>query len=160
MFSFLKKKEESKLNILAPMNGKLVYSKDIPDDTFREEILGKCVAIEPTEGKVYSPVDGTLSVVAKTKHALNITSADGIEILIHIGMDTVSLKGEPFNVIASQGAEIKKGDLLMEFDMEMIKAAGLPIISPVVICNSDDYEKFDFANEGDVAVGDTIIKIS
>lgn len=140
MFNLFKKQNKNEI-IYSPIKGKVVDSSLIPDDTFKDEILGPGVAIEPAEGKVYSPVDGELTLVIDTKHAMSITSDKGTEILLHIGIDTVNLKGEPFKVHVEQGSKIKKGDLLMEFDINQITDAGLSIISPVVICNADNYKE-------------------
>lgn len=159
MLSFLKKKIPSNEVIKAPLIGNVIESSQIPDETFAEEMLGMGVAFEPKEGKVYSPVDGTLSMVPKSKHAVTVTSDEGAEILIHIGLDTVSLKGGPFNVVLEEGSKVKAGDLLMEFDMEAIKAAGLSTISPVVICNSDDFKDVIRHTGKEANVGDMIMEI-
>ncbi len=104
-------------------------------------MLGKGAAIIPTVGKVVAPMDGTIAMVFDTKHAISMTSESGIEILIHIGLDTVSLKGEPFTAHVASGDQVKAGDLLLEFDIEAIKAAGLDTVSPIVICNTPDYSE-------------------
>lgn len=101
--------------------------------------MGKGVAIEPTEGKLISPVDGTLTSVFPTGHAFGITSESGAEILIHIGVDTVQLDGKHFFAKVKQGDQVKAGELLSEFDIKAIKAEGYSLITPVVITNSDNY---------------------
>lgn len=159
MFGFLKKKTSDNEIIYAPMAGKAIESSEIPDPTFGEEMLGKGMAIVPSEGKLYAPFDGTVSVVFKTCHAITMTSDAGTEMLLHVGLDTVSLKGGPFDVKVAEGSTVKKGDLLMEFDISAIKEAGLSIISPMVICNSDDFNDVIRIPSGDVVPGDKLMEI-
>ena len=161
MFDFFKKKQP-KANgsiIGAPIEGEAVLSSEISDPTFGEEMLGKGMAIKPTVGKVYAPVDGTVAMVFDTKHAITITSNEGAEILIHVGLDTVSLKGEPFTAHVAADQKVKKGDLLLEFDMDAIRAAGLDTISPVIICNSDDYKEVKRFTGKQVKPGDDIMEL-
>ena len=143
----------------APIQGKAVAISEVSDPTFGQEILGKGFAIQPSVGKVFAPIDGTVEMIFDTKHAISMSSASGIQILIHVGLDTVSLKGEPFKAYVEAGQNVKKGDLMLEFDMDAIKAAGLETITPVVICNSFDYKEI-IANVGkDVAVGDDVLTL-
>lgn len=129
-------------HVYAPMEGQAVAITEVPDPTFAEAMLGNGIAIQPTDGKVVSPVDGTVDMMFDTGHAVSLVSDSGIEILIHIGLETVSLEGKPFKIAVKSGDKVKKGQLLVEADLEAIKAAGLPIITPVVICNTDNYSKF------------------
>ena len=129
-------------HIYAPMEGQAVALSEVPDPTFAEGMLGNGIAIQPTDGKVCSPVDGTVDMMFATGHAVSLVSETGIEILIHVGLETVSLVGKPFKIAVKNGDKVKKGQLLMEADLEAIKAAGLPTITPVVICNTDNYPKF------------------
>ena len=147
-------------NVLgAPVEGKAVAISEVSDPTFGEEILGKGMAIIPTVGKVVAPIDGTIGMVFDTKHAISMTSKSGIEILIHVGLDTVTLNGEPFTAYVKAGQNVKAGDLMLEFDIEAIKAAGLETITPVVICNTDDYKDV-VANVGkDVKTLDEVLTI-
>lgn len=144
MFDLLKekiglgKKEEV---LLSPIEGRTVAISEVNDPTFSQEMLGKGVAIIPSAGRVISPVDGTIEIVFDTKHAISMTSDTGIQILIHVGIDTVSLKGAPFKAYVRTGDRVKAGDLMLEFNIETIKKAGLNTITPVIICNSYDYEK-------------------
>ncbi len=158
MFDFLKKKKNVEV-IGAPIEGETVTSAEIPDPVFSEEMMGKGIAIKPAVGKVYSPVDGSVVMVFDTKHAITLQSAGGAEILIHIGLDTVSLNGAPFNVLVEAGAAVKKGDLLVEFDMDAIKAAGLEVITPVVICNADDFKGMERFTGKQVKPGDAVIEL-
>lgn len=161
MFDFFKKKQSKTDGSLigAPVEGEAVPSSEISDPTFSEEMLGKGIAIRPSASKVYAPVSGTITMVFDTKHAISITSEEGAEILIHVGLDTVSLKGAPFTAHVTADQKVKKGDLLLEFDMEAIKAAGLDTITPVIICNSDDYKDIRRFTGKQVKPGDDIMKL-
>ena len=141
MFDFLKKKTKGNVEVIgAPLKGEVVESSAINDPTFAEEMLGKGMAIKPAEGKVYAPFDGTVAMIFHTKHAVSLVSDKGAEVLIHVGLDTVMLKGEHYTAHVENGAVVKKGDLLLEFDMAAIAEAGYDTITPVVICNTDDYK--------------------
>lgn len=159
LFDVFKKKDNS-LVLGAHMEGKCVSIKEVPDPTFGEEILGKGIAIVPKDGHVYAPADGTISTVFPTGHAVGLTTADGAEILIHIGLDTVELKGEPFEIKVSNEQSVKKGDLLIVADLEKIKAAGKDVITPLVICNSDAYSGVEAFTGKDVKPGDEVLKLS
>ena len=126
--------------ILVPITGEVSDIKNCQDPVFAGEMVGKGSLVIPSEGKVYSPVDGEVSMVADSKHAIGITSNSGLEILIHIGLDTVELNGEPYAAHVSQGQKVKSGDLLMDFDIEKIEAAGKSIQTPVIITNADEKE--------------------
>lgn len=155
-FGFGKKEGEV---IGAPIEGEAVEISKVNDPTFGQEILGKGMAIIPSVGKVVAPVNGSVEMVFDTKHALSIKSEEGAEILIHIGLDTVSLKGEPFTTHVSAGQSVKAGDLLLEFDIEAIKAAGLDIISPIVICNTPDYKEIKIQAGASVKVLDEVMTL-
>lgn len=145
--------------ILSPMKGKLIDLSQVSDQVFAEGTLGKGVAIVPSEGKLVSPVDGVVSVVFPTGHAIAITSDDGAEILMHIGFDTVSLNGKYFNIHAIQDEKVKKGDILVEFDIVNIKKERFDITTPVVITNSDSYFEVNQIKEGFVTQGDEILSL-
>ncbi|MBQ6890204.1 MAG: PTS glucose transporter subunit IIA [Oscillospiraceae bacterium] len=144
----------------APMAGKAVAISQVPDPTFAEGMLGNGIAIEPSEGKVFAPCDATVDMMFATGHAVSLIADFGAEILIHVGLETVSLEGKPFTVHVANGDKVKKGQLLMEADLEAIKAAGLPTITPVVICNTDDYPTFNTFVEKAVAPGDAVIELA
>ena len=158
LFDFLKKKDTNEI-LGAPIEGEAVESAEISDPTFGMELLGKGMAIKPAVGKVYAPVDGTVTMVFETKHAISITSNGGAEILIHIGLDTVSLNGAPFTIHVNADDKVKKGDLIAEFDMDAIKAAGLETITPIIICNSDDYKDVVRSTGKMVKPGDDIMEL-
>ncbi len=158
LFDFMKKKDEAEI-IAAPVAGEAVESAQINDPTFAEEMLGKGLAIKPSDTKVYAPFDGTVAMVFETKHAVSLTSEKGAEVLIHVGLDTVSLNGEHFTVHTEDGASVKKGDLLLEFDKEAIAAAGFDTIVPVVLCNTDDYKEVRRKTGSIVKPGDTVMEL-
>lgn len=144
----------------APVKGECVPVTEVSDPTFGQEILGKGVAIKPTEGKVVAPCDGTIDMIFDTGHAVSMTAVFGAEILIHVGLDTVELKGQHYKIIAKNGQKVKQGDLLIEFDPEAIKAAGYDTITPVVICNSDDYSQIETFTGKTVTNEDLIMRLT
>ena len=147
-------------NVYAPMAGKAVAISEVPDPTFAEGMLGNGVAIEPTEGKVYAPCDATVDMMFTTGHAVSLVADFGAEILIHVGLETVSLEGKPFTVHVANGDKVKKGQLLIEVDLDAVKAAGLPTITPVVICNTDDYKTFKTSVGKTVTNEDAVISLA
>lgn len=159
LFDFMKKKDDVEV-IAAPVAGEAVESSQISDPTFGEEMLGKGMAIKPSDTKVYAPFDGTVAMVFDTKHAVSLISEKGAEVLIHIGLDTVTLNGEHFIAHTEDGATVKKGDLLLEFDKEAIEAAGFDTIIPVVICNTDDYKEVRRKTGSVVKPGDTVMELA
>ena len=144
----------------APVAGKAVPVSQVPDPTFAEELLGKGVAIEPTEGKVYAPCDATVDMMFETGHAVSLVAECGAEILIHVGLETVTLKGKHFTIHAANGDKVKKGDLLIEFDLEAIKAEGFNTITPMLICNSGDYGTFKTNVNKAVTNADVVIELA
>ena len=144
----------------APMAGKAVPITEVPDPTFAEGMLGNGIAIEPAEGKVYAPCDATVDTMFTTGHAVSLAADCGAEILIHVGLETVGLEGKPFKIHVANGDKVKKGQLMIEVDLDEVKAAGLPTITPMVICNSDDYTTFDTIVGKDVTNDDVVIKLA
>jgi len=153
---FFKKKE---IEIEAPVRGQLISIKDVPDATFSEEMVGKGVAIIPEGNEIYSPVDGKITTVFITGHAIGITTKEGVDLLIHIGMDTVNLKGEGFEVKVKDGKHIKQGDLLIVVDFDKLKEKGYRLETPVIICNPDQFKNITYTNPGNVNKGDVIMKV-
>jgi len=145
--------------IESPLNGELQKLADISDSAFASGALGKGVAIKPAEGKLISPVSGTVSALFGTNHAIGIETKHGAELLFHIGMDTVQLDGEFFKPYVSQGDKIEKGQLLIEFDIEGIEKSGYEIITPVVITNYDQYEAITTAEEGNIQIGNPLLTL-
>ena len=118
------------------------------DETFAGEILGKGMAVIPSEGKVYAPFDGTVETIFPTGHAVALKSAQGVEALIHVGMDTVKLNGKYYTAKVQDGASVKKGDLLVEFDLDGIRGEGYDVTTPVVITNTDEYAQVKAVKTG------------
>lgn len=147
------------ITLYSHMNGTAVKLEDVEDDVFSQKILGEGAAVEPSEGKLYAPCDGKIDSVFDTKHAVNMVSDDGVEILLHIGIDTVKLGGQYFEAHVSDGQEVKKGDLLISFDMDKIKAAGYKVTTPLIIGNTDDYASVEPVAQNSVSAGDMILKI-
>lgn len=147
------------ITLYSHMNGTAVKLEDVEDEVFSQKILGEGAAVEPSEGKLYAPCDGKIDSVFDTKHAVNMVSDDGVEILLHIGIDTVKLGGQYFEAHVSDGQEVKKGDLLISFDMDKIKAAGYKVTTPLIIGNTDDYVSVEPVAQNSVSAGDMILKI-
>ena len=145
--------------LFAHMNGEIIDIEKTEDEVFSTKVLGEGIAIEPTEGKLYSPTDGMVSMVFKTKHAINIISDNGCEILLHVGIDTVKLGGKYFVAHVKDGDRIKKGDLLISFDMDKIKEEGFKLTTPLVVCNGADYQSVKTVAKGKISTGEEIMKI-
>ncbi|EQF23222.1 PTS system, glucose subfamily, IIA component domain protein [Clostridioides difficile CD160] len=141
MFNIFKKKENKTEKIYSPFKGNLVNLEDVPDLAFAQKMMGDGVAIIPSEGKLYSPVDGEIVSIFDSKHAVMIKSADGTNMLIHVGLETVSLEGKPFDVKVKAGDKVKAKDLIMEVDLDIIKSNDLHVITPVVIMDDVDAVK-------------------
>ena len=146
----------SDVTVSSPLNGELVELSKVPDATFADGVLGQGVAILPSEGKLYSPVNGTVASVFDTKHAIALVTDSGAEMLIHVGLETVSLNGKYFTPKVKDGDKVKAGDLLMEFDLESIKKE-FPTFTPVLVTNADEYSSVDvIKTSGPVKVGDQL----
>lgn len=152
-------KVENNSIIVAPIEGNAISLEEVGDGVFSEGMLGKGVAIEPAVGRAVSPVDGVVSTVFDTKHAVGLTSDNGVEVLIHIGLDTVKLNGKHFTTHVKAGDQVKAGDLLVEFDIEKIKEAGYPTVTPVIVTNTDSYEDVEAIAKGSVKEKDKLISV-
>lgn len=147
------------LEIVSPVQGELIPLSEVKDEVFSQGALGKGAAVIPTEGIVKSPVDGELTTLFPSLHAMGITSDSGEEILIHVGMDTVQLEGKHFKAHAKQGDRVKKGDIIVEFDIEAITKEGYSVETPVVITNSDNYLDIINSKPGHVTNNDVILTV-
>lgn len=145
--------------VCAPLTGKAVALSEVSDPTFGEEILGKGAAIIPSDGRVVAPVNGTVETVFDTLHAIGLKSEEGVEILIHIGLDTVKLGGKHFKVHVKSGDHVTVGTLLVEADLEKIKEEGYDVITPVIVSNSFDYGDVLAVTGQDVKAGDDLLKV-
>lgn len=146
--------------VLSPAIGTTVALKEVPDATFAEEIMGKGIAINPSVGEIYAPFSGEVVTFFKTGHALGMRSKEGVELLIHVGIDTVNLNGAHFHPKVKQGDQVQAGDLLLTFDIEEIKAAGYEIITPVIVTNTENYLDVIGVDENQpIKPGDWLIQI-
>lgn len=147
------------IEIAAPLNGDVINIKDIHDEVFSGGALGTGAGIIPAEGTVFSPADGVVSTIVPTNHAFGITTDEGADILIHIGINTVELNGKYFNMLVRQGDSVKKGQKLMEFDIKAIRDAGFNLESPVLVTNSSDYQSVDITGKNHIRCGETLLSI-
>ena len=163
---FLKKKEDVKQApvwpaiIGAECKGTVVPMENIPDEVFSQGILGQCIGIDPAEGKVFAPVDGEITQAPDSGHALGLMSTGGVEVLIHVGVDTVDMNGDGFTPRVKEGDKVKKGQLLLEMDLDKIAAAKHPAVVITVITNTDDFAAVEAVASGTVEVGADLLKVS
>ena len=143
----------------AHLSGTVVALADVADEAFASGALGLGVAVEPSEGKLYAPADGVIDMVFDTKHAVGMTTADGTELLMHIGIDTVKLGGKHFTAHVAAEQSVRKGDLLVSFDMDAIRAEGYPLTTPMLVCNSDDYAAVEAVAAGKIKAGTDLLKV-
>lgn len=146
--------------LYAHMTGKAVPLEEVGDEVFSAKVLGEGIAIEPAEGRLYAPCDGRVDMVFDTKHAVNIVSSDGCEVLLHIGIDTVKLGGKYFESHVEAGQQVRRGDLLVTFDMEKIRRAGYKLTTPMIVGNTEDYGSVKSAASGEVRAGEEAIRIN
>jgi len=146
--------------ILAPVAGEVCPFSEVKDEVFSSGAMGNGIAIKPSEGVLKSPVDGTVSLVFPTGHAIGLKSKNGAEILIHIGMDTVELNGEGFEVLVSKDQEVKAGQPLVKFDLDAIKAKGYDLTTPVIITNSKSYKEIGGSKQAAVKAGDQLLSLA
>lgn len=144
--------------VYSPLKGKAILMADVPDETFASDVLGVGAAVEPTEGKVVAPADGEVSTLFDTHHAIGLTLDNGMEMLIHVGINTVELNGEGYKAHVSEGDKVTRGQTLITFDIPLIKSKGYPVITPVIITNPDDYSDIHKAADGDVDYLDKLIE--
>lgn len=151
----------NKISVTAPISGKIIPITEVPDSVFSEKVLGDGIAIIPSDGKIYSPVNGVVSSVAETLHAYGFTSDDGLDVLVHFGLETVNLKGEGFKSYVKDGDRVSVGDLVAEVDIELLKSKGINIITPVLICGGAEELDMNLCKDKTVyAVKTTLISFS
>lgn len=155
MFHFGRKKSEP-ARVVATQTGKSVALSDVPDEAFAQKMLGDGVAILPSEGTVVSPVEGEIVEVLDSLHAYGIHTKDGLDILVHIGINTVELKGEGFKAFVKVGDQVKAGDKLAEVDLALLKEKGFPAYTPIIITNSDAVKSME-TTLGDTKAGETVV---
>lgn len=165
LFDFIKKETppaavQWPVAVGAAAKGKVLPMAEIPDPVFSEGVLGQCCGIEPVEGKVYAPVDGKVIQVVESLHALGFSGPGGVEILLHIGVDTVDMNGDGFDSKVKVGSIVKKGQLVLTMDLDKIKAAGHPSTVITAITNSNDFTEVTLAAIGKVEPGDNLFTVN
>ena len=145
--------------LYACLNGTVVPLADVKDEAFASGVLGNGIAIEPSDGELVAPADGEISSTFETHHAVGMTTADGAELLMHIGIDTVKLGGKHFTYLVNEGDKVKKGQPLIRFELEAIKAEGYPVTTPIIVCNTDDYAAVAAKASGTVKQGDALLEL-
>lgn len=158
IFDKLFAKKNTGIDLATPVAGEAVPLSQVSDPTFGEEILGKGVAIRPAAGRIVAPCDATIDLMFDTGHAVSLKADCGADVLIHVGLETVSLKGKHFTAHAKTGDHVTAGQLLIEFDREAVAAEGFDTIVPMVICNTTDFQAVN-AHTGAVAEGDTVLTL-
>ncbi|MCL2053782.1 MAG: PTS glucose transporter subunit IIA [Oscillospiraceae bacterium] len=146
--------------ISSPMDGTVIPLSKVSDPVFSQGILGPGIAIQPDSGYVCAPCSAVIEQMFETGHAANLVTDSGVQLLIHVGIDTVKLKGRHYTIIKNSGEKVSKGDILMEFDAAAISGEGFDTVTPVIICNPDDFGKLSFAKEGAIKAGETLITIN
>ena len=145
--------------LAAHMSGTVIPMAEVQDEAFSNCILGDGVAVEPGEGKLYAPADAEVDNLFDTHHAIGLVTEDGVEVLLHIGINTVELKGQHFTAHVAVGQKVKKGDLLISFDMEAIKAAGYLLTTPMIVCNTEDYQSVAPVAQGEIQAGTDLLEV-
>lgn len=151
--------EEQEKILYAPVKGNVIPREEIPDETFASGVLGDGVGIEPEEGLVVAPFDGEISSVTDTRHAVGITGPGEMEVLIHVGVNTVNMQGDGFTLLVKEGDRVKAGQKLLTFDIDKIKAAGYSTTTAVLVTNSDDYESCTVEKTGKTELMEKIIEV-
>jgi sugar PTS system EIIA component len=149
------KNKQKDVTIVAPLTGQVVPLENVPDPVFSQKMMGNGFAIEPTEGQVVSPVEGEVIQLFHTKHAIGLKTAAGVEVLIHIGLETVAMNGEGFEAHVSQGDKVQVGTPLVTFNLNLVKEKAKSTVTPVVITNSDNMESFEMLTSGSVEKAST-----
>ena len=145
--------------LYSPLEGTAIPLSEVKDATFASEVLGKGMAVIPSKGEVKAPCDATVSTIFDTKHAIGLATESGLELLIHIGVDTVELGGKFYTAHVKDGDEVKKGQTLITFDMDAIKAAGYDVTTPLIVTNTDDYEEVKMLAEGTVNNSSEVLEV-
>ncbi|WP_010529793.1 PTS sugar transporter subunit IIA [Lentibacillus jeotgali] len=158
MFKNLFKKGDSKTEIYTPVNGEIVQLEEVPDPVFSQKMMGDGVAVKPAEGKIYAPIDGEIIQIPETKHAIGLRAKDGTEVLVHIGLETVSLEGKGFTASVSIGDQVSIGQPLMDFDLEYIRNNASSDMTPIVITNAQETGKqYTMTEEKEGKASETVI---
>lgn len=165
LFDRFRKKEKVEENvketvIVSPTEGKVVPMEEIPDPVFSQGVLGTCCGVMPEEGKVFAPINGEIVQVSDTKHAVGIAGANGLELIIHVGIDTVDMEGDGFTVNVKKGDPVKKGDLILTMDLDKIKAAGHPDLVILAVTNPGENKEAKLVANENVKPGEDLFQIA
>ncbi|WP_348769469.1 PTS glucose transporter subunit IIA [Buchnera aphidicola] len=155
-FNRKKSNFSKKIEIFAPVSGEIINIEDVPDIVFSKKIVGDGVAIKPSGNKIISPINGTIGKILDSKHAFSMLSEDGVELFVHFGIDTIKLKGEGFEKIAQDDQEVKIGDTIIIFDLNVLEKKARSILTPVVISNMEKFKRIE-KSSGSIIAGETII---
>lgn len=145
--------------IFSPLSGKVIHLSDVPDPVFSSEAMGKGFAVEPSTNKVLAPFDGRVVMTTPSNHAIGICSNTGIELLIHVGLDTVQLNGEGYTLKVTAGENFKKGDELLIFDSNVIQSKGYSLVTPIIITNSANFREIKLSNQATIQAGEKALDI-
>ncbi len=148
------------MTVFSPAEGKAIPLSEVNDEAFAQEILGKGMAVIPSKGQILAPVSGRIENVTDSKHAVNILSDEGAQIIVHVGLDTVKLGGECFDVKVREGDHVNVGDLLLTADIEEIRKRGFDTVTPVIVCNPEDFGELKPLASGKTAAGQTLYRFS
>ncbi|WMY95377.1 MAG: PTS glucose transporter subunit IIA [Arsenophonus sp.] len=154
--SLVSENKNNVINIIAPISGQIIKIEDVPDVVFSEKIVGDGIAINPSGNKIVAPINGTISKIFETNHAFSMKSDSGIELFVHFGIDTIELKSEGFFRIAKEGQKVKIGDLILKFDLFLLKKKAKSTLTPVIISNMDEIKELK-KSSGSIILGETII---
>ena len=152
-------KKSKIIEITSPLDGTVVPVSELSDPVFSDDILGKGVAVLPDGKRIVAPADALVTMMFDTGHAVSLETDSGVELLIHVGIDTVKLKGEHYTIHTKTDDKVKAGDILMEFDAQAISADGYETVTPVVVCNPDNFKSITFAPKGPIKEGQPLITI-
>ncbi|MCT8574279.1 PTS glucose transporter subunit IIA [Glaesserella parasuis] len=158
LFGGKKEALAKEVKIYAPLSGEIVNIEDVPDVVFSEKIVGDGIAIRPTGDTIVAPVNGTIGKIFETNHAFSIESEDGVELFVHFGIDTVELKGEGFTRLAEENQEVKVGDPIIKFDLELLQSKAKSVLTPVVISNMDEVTNLQKLS-GEVVAGESTVLV-
>ena len=156
MFNFFKKKNDDSISIKAVADGKIISISDVKDPVFAQKMMGDGIAILPTSSFICAPIDGTIQLIHDTKHAFGMINDAGLEILVHIGLDTVNLKGEGFKALAKAGDSVKAGTPIIEIDLAFLNEKGMDITTPIVLLNHSQF-KLEFQQANQAKAGETLL---
>jgi len=153
-------KQNASKVIRSPLKGRILPLAQVPDATFSEKVLGDGLAIEPVEGTVYAPVDGKVAQIFRTNHAVGLVTKDGLELLIHVGIDTVKMNGNGFKAFVQKGDEVRAGDKLIEFDLDLVKKEAKSLVTPIIVTNMADIKGLDFVEKSQVGPGEQLFNVN